>query len=428
MDLVSRNVNPSQIGSKVLKILWIIVLCASLWGLGYYVSENYIKLSINPEILVKTRYVNSRSVPFPAITICPPQIIKLDSLNVSKFFDDIDQGQMPKADDRMIVTAASLTCFQYNGLLKQIKNNITVDTKDIVELYNKMSPDVNDSLVKCSIGSKVECKQIFTRIPTCVGNCFSFNMLGYHKIFKSNISADYDGFKRKLITKSWNPNAKVEYHNDEEDDNKPSTWTIRYGYTTNKNWVQPLRASGLQYLKINPKINNDEIPNICENSFNAYRVVFHLPTEVPTFSHMFMSLNVGQFRYMRITAEIQKIDTRLRKFPPKLRRCLYTNEKHLRFFKAYTQLNCELECMTNYTYEKCGCVPFWMPKTSGMKVCKFEDIKCYKHIFYKWSKSYYEKEQNRHNFPDFPCRCFPTCTKIEYSIINSFASIENQER
>ena len=428
MDLDSTKsliLEPNQ--SKVLKVLWILILSASLWGLGYYVSENYIKLNVNPEILVKTRYVNSRSIPFPAITLCPPNVIKLRSLNVSKFFDDLNHERILDVSDRKIITAASQVCFYYNTLLKETKKDIAVDDANIARLYTEMSPDIDDSMAKCSIGIKVGCKQLFTQVPTCAGSCFSFNMLGYHSIFNANISTDFDGFKRKTISKSWNPKAKVEYHND-DNDLEPTNWTIRNGYSSDDDWIQPLRAAGLQYLMISAKINHEETQNFCENNYKAYRVIIHFPNEVPTFSHMFTSLNVGQFKYMRISAAIQKIDTRLRDFPPEHRRCLYVNEKRLKFFKAYTQLNCELECMANYTYEICGCAPFWMPKTNDMKVCKFKDIKCFKHIFYKWSKSYYEKEQNKHDFPDFPCGCFPTCTKIDYFIINEFGNNKDQER
>jgi len=429
MDIdLNKSVIFKQKNSKVLKLLWILVLCGSVWSLGYYVSENYIKLNINPEILVTARYVNSRTIPFPAITICPPNVIKLRSLNVTKLFDELDQGHIPKIADQKIITAASHVCFDYYNLIRASNNNIAYDDDDIVGMYDKMSPNIEDTITKCSIGTKVGCNQIFIRVPTCVGSCFTFNMLGYHSIFNANISADFDGFKRKNITKSWNPKAKVEYYNDDVNDNKPPNWTIRKGYSTDDDWVQPLRASGLQYLWIGTKIMKEEVPNICENNYNSYRVTFHFPNEVPTFSNVFTSLSIGEFKYMRLSATIQKIDAQLRNLPPENRKCHYVYEKPLKYFKSYTKLNCELECMTNYTYKTCGCVAFWMPKTSDIKVCKFKDIKCFKHIFYKWASSYYEDDDNKHNFPDFPCNCYPTCTKIEYSIINEFSMNNSEDR
>lgn len=37
------------------------------------------------------------------------------------------------------------------------------------------------------------------------------------------------------------------------------------------------------------------------------------------------------------------------------------NEGTLKYFKEYTQRNCELECLTDHTLKKCGCVKFSMP-------------------------------------------------------------------
>jgi amiloride-sensitive sodium channel len=43
------------------------------------------------------------------------------------------------------------------------------------------------------------------------------------------------------------------------------------------------------------------------------------------------------------------------------RNCYFGHEKELKYFKFYTQSNCELECLTNFTRQECGCVKFSMP-------------------------------------------------------------------
>lgn len=71
-------------GSKYLKLLFIIVLCALIYGLIFYISESYIKYNTNPEILVSEKFINRHEIPFPAITICPPQVVKSEFLNMTK--------------------------------------------------------------------------------------------------------------------------------------------------------------------------------------------------------------------------------------------------------------------------------------------------------------------------------------------------------
>lgn len=415
-----------QTGSKLYKFLWIVVLSASLWGLGYYVSESYIKLNIKPEILIKGQRINSRTIPFPAVSICPPYPIKFEFLNVSKFFEDIRQGIIPELKDRKIMTAFSHVCTQYFLNLRSYPN-LTATSENMVDLFNKMSPQIEDFFEFCMVGRDIECRKMFIRTLTTLGNCFTFNLVGYHSLFNANLSVDFDEFKRKTIAKSWNSDAVSEYHDDEKDI-EPSNWTIHKGYTTNDDWVQPLRAAGLQNFRFVTKIPKNEFSNLCQTGFNSHRVIFHLPDEIPTFSNVYSAFLIGDFRYMRITAEIQKIDESLQKYPTDFRKCYIEDERQLKFLKSYTKLNCELECMTNFTFATCGCVAYWMPRTNGTKVCEFDKNECFRDIFYRWSSSYYENEQNKINFPDFPCNCYPTCTKIEYSIINEFTVKCRQKR
>lgn len=51
----------------------------------------------------------------------------------------------------------------------------------------------------------------------------------------------------------------------------------------------------------------------------------------------------------------------LRTYDPLGRQCYYETERYLRFFRVYTQRNCEMECITNYTVSKCGCSAFYLP-------------------------------------------------------------------
>lgn len=48
-------------------------------------------------------------------------------------------------------------------------------------------------------------------------------------------------------------------------------------------------------------------------------------------------------------------------YDPHRRQCFFPSERYLKFFKVYTQRNCELECLTNHTLKVCGCVGIHMP-------------------------------------------------------------------
>lgn len=62
-----------------------------------------------------------------------------------------------------------------------------------------------------------------------------------------------------------------------------------------------------------------------------------------------------------VEPDLIKTSEAVRRFRPEKRKCFMRNERYLRHFQQYSQPNCLLECLTNYTLQKCGCVQFFMP-------------------------------------------------------------------
>ena len=108
----------------------------------------------------------------------------------------------------------------------------------------------------------------------------------------------------------------------------------------------------------------------------------------------------------------------------------------------YTQSNCELECITEYTEALCGCVKFSMPHTNDTKVCDSrKGTECYMEAltFFNFQNiaNILKKEQlnvegyfSEDNFADLEintfnindsnsrnesqCDCLPACTSLQY--------------
>lgn len=47
------------------------------------------------------------------------------------------------------------------------------------------------------------------------------------------------------------------------------------------------------------------------------------------------------------------------------RQCFFGDERQLKYFRTYTQRNCEMECVSDYITKKCGCTRFSMPSNSN---------------------------------------------------------------
>ena len=56
---------------KTTRTFWIIAFCLSILGCVYYATQVYDKWYVTPDIGLKVRFNSSRTVPFPAVTICP---------------------------------------------------------------------------------------------------------------------------------------------------------------------------------------------------------------------------------------------------------------------------------------------------------------------------------------------------------------------
>ena len=97
-------------GSKCLKLLFVIILCTLIYGLIFYINESYSKFSTKPEILFSEKYINRHKIPFPAITICPPQVIKTEFLNMTRIRSEISQGKTPTFKDMAILAGSGYAC------------------------------------------------------------------------------------------------------------------------------------------------------------------------------------------------------------------------------------------------------------------------------------------------------------------------------
>lgn len=85
------------------------------------------------------------------------------------------------------------------------------------------------------------------------------------------------------------------------------------------------------------------------------------PGETPTASARYFQAAPSEKVDILIRAKMIKTSKKLRSFSPNQRQCFFQSERQLRFYKLYTQNNCEVECLANFTKIECDCVKFSMP-------------------------------------------------------------------
>lgn len=99
----------------------------------------------------------------------------------------------------------------------------------------------------------------------------------------------------------------------------------------------------------------------CSQDTPGFLISLHTPDELPRFSDAFTFIPVDKQLLISIKPHIITTSEGVRRYSPELRKCFFKSERPLRYFKAYSQQKCMLECLANFTKAQCGCVPFYMP-------------------------------------------------------------------
>lgn len=396
---------------KSIRIFWLIIFVLSIIGFSFYVYGVYSKWMLTPDIGIMVNLKPIRKVPFPAVTICAPMSIRNFHANFNKVYHDLSFNKLrnPQEIDiaqQKMISAIVQACEPNLSILfsQKIKHSVS---DDLVDHLIRGSFTTNETLYRCYLDSdlKRNCSEMFNRIITDDGICYSYNMQGYNTIFnKNSVDRDFELFIRMGIR-----NVAKDHSMYFDDNNEDVEWTLQQGYNSNEDIVFPFRIiseNSIEFILMHPK---SETNNYCPSMRNSYKIIFHMPNEVPTKFHDYIYSAMGTQFLISMTAKYFTTDSTMRKYKPEIRGCFFENERKLKFFKSYTKAHCDMECLTNHTLRICGCVKFSMPRSADTPVCNLEEAACYNDAIRHWPHN----DEMSSNFA-VPCNCFPPCNNIQY--------------
>lgn len=138
-------------------------------------------------------------------------------------------------------------------------------------------------------------------------------------------------------------------------------WSLEKGYSTRDEKTYPRRVMGSGAragLNIVLKLNQADLDYLCRGPVQGFKILFHTPGEIPRVSKEYFRLPLRQEVLVTVKPNMITTSDDLIDYMPDRRQCYFSDERFLRFFKVYTQNNCELECLANYTLSKN--FYFWM--------------------------------------------------------------------
>ncbi|XP_055840673.1 pickpocket protein 28-like [Episyrphus balteatus] len=345
-------------------------------------------------------------IPFPSVTICPETKSHMNIFNYTKVYHKVMALQNITEEEFYLWNGITQTCvtsiFSFDG------EATVANSSDLIKAILTAAPTLDDTLASC-YWKKYEqyCESIFESIVTNEGICFSFNSLKseYYRPELYNVrKADFIGTTFDNV-EDVNWDLENGYHHKADEDAFP---------------YRVLGAGDMQSLVVTLADRKEDKEQICRNYVQGFKIAIHTPgDDIQLLTSNYINVPLDQSVSITIKPKIINSDD-LRHYLPEKRQCYYQNEPYLRYFKVYTQANCELEWLTNATLLECGCVKFSMPRNSSHPVCGSELDYCVDFLtsFSRTLKFGQVKKVKSENVckGDGECLnyCLPTCISIEY--------------
>jgi acid-sensing ion channel, other len=189
------------------------------------------------------------------------------------------------------------------------------------------------------------CEDVFERVLTENGVCFTFNGI--------------DVYRQGHDTNDGGVGGSID------------AWTLENGYRNESSHLDlyPRTGSKIEFAVI-LTVQKLRMNRLCERPIQGFKLFLHLPNEAPQIFKHYYLVKDGYINSISVYPQMITIAPELRDFPVQKRQCYFSDERYLRFFRHYTQNNCESECIVNMTMKICGCLRFHMP--SGCKISEME--------------------------------------------------------
>ncbi|KAH8403942.1 hypothetical protein KR215_006867 [Drosophila sulfurigaster] len=407
------------------KLYWLVLTCTSVYFAVSLIWATYLKWQDSPVILgFDETLVPVHKIPFPTITICPE--IKMernvfDYANVSRLiwdkyqqnedFSDINEEDLQRMAATMHICDSDVAT-RFAPLLSNLRSGLP-------------PLDVSETLVDLTISKNVTgpfcrwngrfyfCNKIFDFVATDEGICYQFNGLRPKDIYRDErfvsfvdpdvVSFD-DYFDADLpplnkITGNWSLDTGFVDQGQNSYPQRTVVTSVRNGF-----------FAFLQGLEHNYDYD-------CRSFKQGYKVFLNSPESVPLTSNNYILVPHGSEVMVSVLPNYVVSTNNLHEISAEKRQCFFDDERALRYFKAYSQSNCQTECLANYTMAKCGCVKFWMPKPLDVPVCGVAGIACYNAAQDELNALLQNQTMQKTVNPNVKvmCDCMPACTSLEYN-------------
>lgn len=245
---------------SILKYLWIFFYLFSILGLSFYVREIFIKFKFEPDIMVRENVVPIWKVPFSAISICTPLLAKKKNIDLNSLY--VDSSRYNGSQSQKCFVPLMGSC--YTEKIPKNVSDISYDSLD------ECLPTFNETILPdCVI--PVRCSENQAQPFITHKKCFTFNIL-----------------KNLTLNK---------FYVLQNESKTLQNWSLSDGYV-NDEVKYPFRFHKSNRIAFHLLFDEEDRSNICFKYGGTYKVMFHLPNEVPMWDFSVTSINcrIGTFK------------------------------------------------------------------------------------------------------------------------------------
>ena len=187
-------------------------------------------------------------------------------------------------------------------------------------------PGEDHMLVSCELaGSKVNCSNLFRKVPTDIGMCCALNA--------EDSLADS---KYKSLVTEMQSGAK--------------TKTVKSGEGIEKG------------LRLTMDLHTNKVSfGTLSQAYNAFNILIGGSSEFPMLRKKSIKIEPGREHFIELSATLVS-SKGVRGISPEARDCFFTDEGDLDFYKKYSLSNCRLECGIKMAEEVYHCIPWHLPQ------------------------------------------------------------------
>ncbi|KAF2903795.1 hypothetical protein ILUMI_02372 [Ignelater luminosus] len=393
-----------------------------LQNLKYYIWEycdTYQKWVHSPVIVTfATTQTPIWKIPFPAVTICSEIKAKKSRFNYTDIYIKKKKGEPITAKEEQEFEYMSLICDTPKELLN---TNLTTSDQRAMDFLMEVAPDFDKMMFRVSWRGKryKNITDLFTPILTSEGLCYTFNIMDRSEIFTDIVTNYRDSFSTF---------------------GKVSKYSIQSGYdpdaTLDSYPRRSFIASIFGGLRVLLSIPREDIDYACIDAMQGFKVILHHPSEVPRGKLKYFRVPLDHSVTVAVKPNMMTTAKELSDYKPKDRRCYFSSERKLKYFKLYNQQNCLSECLIDFTLETCGCVGFHMQRQNSTPICSASKLKCVigaraiylaNEVKKKVRKVNAESKDKIKDDSGEKCDCLPACNSLDFEMERSQAIWEWKE-